>query len=129
MDDIVALVGRRLRVGAVWIAHSDPHGRWLVSLSRASGSGLVGGGFPAATPPSRLRRCEETRKAIREDILDARAMPRGEVVLEQLVIPGLRHEVELWLSVQVNQRLVVRVEMKVTPIDEMVEAGERVDHG
>ena len=56
-------------------------------------------------------------------------MPRGEVVLEQLVIPGLRHEVELWLSVQVNQRLVVRVEMKVTAVDEMMEAGERVDHG
>jgi hypothetical protein len=128
-DDIVALVGRRLRVGAIWIECGGPHDGWLVGPSRASGSGLVGGGFPAATPPSRLRRREETRKTIREDVLDARAMPHGEIVLEQLVVPGLRHEVELWLSVQVDQRLVVRVEMKVTTIDEMMEARERVDHG
>jgi hypothetical protein len=97
--------------------------------SRPSGSGLVGGGLPAATPPSQSRWCEETRKTIREDVLNAREMPHGEIVPEQLVVPGLHHEVELWLSVQVHESLVVGVQVEVTPIDEMVEAREGVDNG
>ena len=33
MDDIVALVGRRLRVGTVWVECGGPHDGWLGSPS------------------------------------------------------------------------------------------------
>ena len=86
-DDIAARVGWRLCIGTVWILNSDLHDGWFGCSTSTSGSGLVGGGFPTATPPSQGRWCEEARQLVREDVLDAWAVPYREVIAEQLVIP------------------------------------------